>query len=206
MELEKVYELAADLGSWMSRDRLEKLFELTTEIGRHGVPGDFVELGVANGSSACVLAHVAQQFGRRLILFDSFAGLPAPSVVDGEQAVGKTGKCLGDKNVVKWMLRRVAPNLEWDIRHGWFADEIPHYLFYRRPVAFLHLDGDWYESTKVGLTLTERMSGGVVVVDDYGHWKGCQQAVDEWIYSWQERNGKLIMLHFNGPTQAYFTI
>ncbi|PZS36864.1 MAG: macrocin O-methyltransferase, partial [Pseudonocardiales bacterium] len=50
-------------------------------------------------------------------------------------------------------------------------------------IAFLRLDTDWYESTKHEMeTLWPRLApGGVLIVDDYGHWKGSRQAVDEYI-------------------------
>jgi hypothetical protein len=52
-------------------------------------------------------------------------------------------------------------------------------------IAFLHLDTDFYDSTKAELeVLWPRVSpGGVVVIDDYGHWKGCGKAVDEFFGS-----------------------
>jgi hypothetical protein len=45
----------------------------------------------------------------------------------------------------------------------------------------LHIDADWYASVRLVL---EALYGrvvprGFVVLDDYGHWPGCQQAVDD---------------------------
>jgi hypothetical protein len=50
-------------------------------------------------------------------------------------------------------------------------------------IALLRLDTDWYESTHHELIhLYPRLSaGGVLIVDDYGHWQGSRRAVDEWI-------------------------
>ena len=49
-------------------------------------------------------------------------------------------------------------------------------------ISLLRLDTDWYESTKHELIhLFPRLSkNGVIIIDDYGHWKGCQKAVDEY--------------------------
>jgi hypothetical protein len=49
-------------------------------------------------------------------------------------------------------------------------------------IALLRLDTDWYESTRHELLhLYPRLvSGGVMVIDDYGHWQGARQAVDEY--------------------------
>jgi hypothetical protein len=51
------------------------------------------------------------------------------------------------------------------------------------PVALAHLDGDWYESTKVCLErIAPRLSpGGRIVIDDYDAWSGCKTAVDEFL-------------------------
>ena len=49
-------------------------------------------------------------------------------------------------------------------------------------IALLRLDTDWYESTRHELVhLYPRLSeGGVLLVDDYGHWAGAKRAVDEY--------------------------
>jgi hypothetical protein len=49
-------------------------------------------------------------------------------------------------------------------------------------IALLRLDTDWYESTKVELeTLYPLLEpGGVLIIDDYGHFSGARKAVDEY--------------------------
>jgi len=51
-------------------------------------------------------------------------------------------------------------------------------------IAILRLDTDWYESTKHELiNLYPKLStGGVLIIDDYGHWEGARKAVDEYIH------------------------
>ena len=48
-------------------------------------------------------------------------------------------------------------------------------------IALLRLDTDWYESTRHELEhLYPRLAtGGVLIVDDYGHWEGARKATDE---------------------------
>jgi O-methyltransferase len=50
-------------------------------------------------------------------------------------------------------------------------------------IAILRLDTDWYESTRHELIhLYPKLSiGGVLIIDDYGHWEGARKAVDEYI-------------------------
>ncbi len=49
-------------------------------------------------------------------------------------------------------------------------------------LAMLRLDTDWYASTKHELEqLYPRLAeGGVLIVDDYGHYEGARKAVDEY--------------------------
>jgi O-methyltransferase len=49
-------------------------------------------------------------------------------------------------------------------------------------IALLRLDTDWYSSTRHELEhLYPRLApGGVLIVDDYGHFAGARKAVDEY--------------------------
>ena len=51
-------------------------------------------------------------------------------------------------------------------------------------IALLRLDTDWYESTHHEMVhLFPRISdGGVLIIDDYGHWAGARRAVDEYFH------------------------
>ena len=49
-------------------------------------------------------------------------------------------------------------------------------------LALLRLDTDWYHSARAALhNLYPKLPpGGVLIIDDYGHYKGQRQAVDEY--------------------------
>jgi hypothetical protein len=49
-------------------------------------------------------------------------------------------------------------------------------------ISLLRLDTDWYESTKHELVhlYPSLCPGGVLIIDDYGHWQGSRAAVDEY--------------------------
>ena len=59
-------------------------------------------------------------------------------------------------------------------------------------IALLRLDTDWYESTRHELEhLYDRLSpGGVLIIDDYGHWQGVARRHDEFF----ERTGERLLL------------
>ena len=48
-------------------------------------------------------------------------------------------------------------------------------------ISILRLDTDWYSSTKVELEILypRLVQGGVLIIDDYGHFQGAKKAVDE---------------------------
>jgi hypothetical protein len=50
-------------------------------------------------------------------------------------------------------------------------------------IALLRLDTDWYGSTKHEMQHLYPLvaQGGVLIVDDYGHWQGARSAVDEYL-------------------------
>ena len=49
-------------------------------------------------------------------------------------------------------------------------------------IALLRLDTDWYESTRARAVHLYPLlvARGVLIIDDYGHWEGARQAVDEY--------------------------
>lgn len=63
---------------------------------------------------------------------------------------------------------------------GKVEDTIPDTL--PENIALLRLDTDWYESTRHELEhlFPNLAAQGVMIIDDYGHWQGSKQAVDEY--------------------------
>jgi hypothetical protein len=59
-------------------------------------------------------------------------------------------------------------------------------------IALLRLDTDFYESTLHELNhLFPRLApGGVLILDDYGHWEGARRAVDEYF---KEKKIKMLL-------------
>lgn len=54
-----------------------------------------------------------------------------------------------------------------------------------KKISVLRLDTDWYASTKIELEILYQrlVQGGVLIIDDYGHWQGCRKAVDEYFFN-----------------------
>jgi hypothetical protein len=153
-----------------------------------------VECGVWKGGSVMLMARALLRHndGRRDIhLFDTFEGMTEPTShdvsYDGEVAsatyvrVNERLIAVGLEDVKRNVLGVGYDPARIHFVKGRVEETIPRYAPPR--IALLRLDTDWYESTKHELVhLFPRVSpGGVVIIDDYGHWSGAQRAVDEYI-------------------------
>jgi glycosyltransferase involved in cell wall biosynthesis len=85
---------------------------------------------------------------------------------------------------------------------GLFAQTLPQYKSKIGSIAFLHADGDWYESTMdIFNTLYDSIvSKGIIQVDDYGHWEGCKKAV----HDFESLQGESFALHTIDETGVWF--
>jgi hypothetical protein len=147
-----------------------------------------------------MMALALQAFGaadRRLFCFDTFEGMPPPDSIDVRHSDGipastilsATSKEEGNLYWAISSLETVRSNLaktrypEHLIEYvkGRVELTMPKHLPNR--IALLRLDTDWYKSTKHELIHGyPRISpGGVMIVDDYGFWRGSRKAVDEYL-------------------------
>ena len=180
--------------------RIATLWQQVRYLDRYAIAGALVECGVWKGGTVATmaLAHL-KSFSkptRRIHLFDSFEGLPEPRAMDGDEALLLSG---GKKSGAMRSINQYAASAEisrnllvkelgypenlLSYHPGWFEKTVPNSGARIGPIALLRLDGDWYESTKICLEnlYDAVVPNGVVVVDDYGHFTGCRQAVDEFI-------------------------
>ncbi len=168
----------------MSGDvRLRGLYDAVQIVTARGVDGVIVECGTARGGSAALLGLAARDSGveRSLWIFDTFEGIPPPTVADPDydRALPFTGHFRGDIRDVTALMERFDLAHTAQLVKGRFEETVPTASL--GPIAVLHIDGDWYQSVKVCLDhLYDQVSpGGIIQIDDYGHWKGARKAVDE---------------------------
>ena len=169
----------------------ESIFAIKSAVEyvvRNDIPGDIVECGVWKGGGMMVAALTLLNLGaiRRLHLFDTFEGMTAPSLADrdlwGHSQENCVGAMLAPLDEVKANLRSTGydENLITYVK-GPVEDTLPANA--PATIAVLRLDTDWYESTRHELQhLFPRLSGGgVLIIDDYGHFEGARKATDEFI-------------------------
>jgi O-methyltransferase len=179
-------------------ERLFALIRATEHVVRHAVPGDMVECGVWRGGSIMAVARTLLRLGdqsRHLYLFDTFEGMPAPSDADvhfaGQSAAGMLAARPRSTEDGTWAyapleaVRAAVLRVGYDPgRIHFVAGKVEDTVPAQAPdrIALLRLDTDWYESTRHELAhlLPRLVSGGVLIIDDYGHWLGARKAVDEY--------------------------
>ena len=184
--------------TYLGADRLSSMLEELVRVKAREVIGDFAEFGLAlGGSGICIASHL--DGARRYWGFDSFGMMPPPTEADGA-AAGKRYEVIASKrsqgiggdqyygyvedlygvvmaNFAQFGLRIDQRTL--NLVAGTFQDTLPQQIPF--PVAFAHIDCDWYEHVKYCLDfIYGRLSRfGVIIADDYNDWPGCRTAVDE---------------------------
>ena len=183
--------------------RLAALVEAVRYCTRRGVPGAFAECGVWRGGSVLAMVLTLQHLGREdrdIHLYDTFEGMTEPTERDvssidppaletWRQAQARDERpwaelfpsdAVGENAVRETLAATRYPPDRLHFVRGPVERTLPEHAPER--VALLRLDTDWYESTRHELEhLYPRLSdGGVLIVDDYGHWEGARRAVDEY--------------------------
>ena len=174
----------------VSKDRLINLINHCNTFKNTNY--SFVECGVAKGGCLALMKYTAG-INNKIFGFDSFEGMPditAEDIGDYNKTCpltqfGKVGDNLSGgienvKNTFKIL------NLDMDnvtLVKGFFQDtlNIQDNIDSIGQIAVLRLDGDWYDSTKVCLEklYDKVIVGGIIIIDDYGHFIGAKKATDE---------------------------
>lgn len=183
-----------------SVERQVALLDSVDHVHASATSGAFVECGVWRGGS--VLAMILRLRGigappRHLYLYDTFEGMTRPTEADTSEFhedalatwTAEDGRPWRDvfgpesfevDSVRSLLLSTGYPSSHLHFVVGDIEETLPATI--PDDIALLRLDTDWYESTRHELThLYPRLSiGGVLIVDDYGHWQGSRAAVDEY--------------------------
>lgn len=192
--MDKVRRFTAT-GSW----RMAGLLDAVAHIVSNRIAGAVVECGVWRGGSSMLAANALLDAGdtsRDIFLFDTFSGMSPPTdrdvLFDGTKAASLLQAercerldnywCVGSESAVRRNMRSTGyPESRIRLVKGRVEETLP--AFAPERIALLRLDTDFYESTKHELEhLYPRLApSGVLIIDDYGHWLGARQAVDDYL-------------------------
>ena len=190
-----------------SVERQDQTLRSIEYIVKNNIEGDIIEIGVWKGGIIMLILLKLMSLGisnRIVHLYDTFEGMTEPTNedVDNSNTLAKDimhnpyVKALGTLQEVYTNVTRTGypfENIKFhvgDIRNV-KINEIPN------KISLLRLDNDWYELYKFELPIFEPrvVKGGIVTIDDYGHWNGCKKAVDTYV---QDKNYKIIPIDYTG--------
>jgi O-methyltransferase len=181
-----------------SIERQWALIKAVEYLNGKAIAGDFVECGVWRGGNPMLAKDLCRKSAveRKFYLFDTFAGMSAPTAADTTHA-GMDASATYRERVREDHVDWVYASLD-DVREsfrranllddrvifvkGKVEDTLAEERNVPEKIALLRLDTDFYESTRAELEVLypRLVSGGVLIVDDYGHWRGARKAVDEY--------------------------
>jgi predicted O-methyltransferase YrrM len=180
--------------------KISALVDAVRYVSKNNIAGAMVECGVWRGGSAMAMMLALKKAGddeREFYLYDTYEGMSEPSKEDvsfrGDAAIEKYSKTKAPvgagSNWCNASIEEVMVNVaktgysmaRISFVKGKVEDTIPATI--PQKIAILRLDTDWYESTRHELVhlFPLLQPGGVLLIDDYGYWKGSKKAVDEYI-------------------------
>jgi O-methyltransferase len=178
-------------------EAIHVLAEAVRHVVSNELSGGIVECGVWKGGSMMAVAKTLLSVGKTdvdLFLFDTFEGMSEPTEKDihwtGETA--KTQLAREEKEASLTWARATLDEVRQAMSSVPYPPSRIHFVKGRvedtlpdqapPQIALLRLDTDWYESTRHELIhLYPRVvPGGVLIVDDYGWWRGAAEATDEY--------------------------
>ena len=178
--------------------RMYILYRLISYIKANKLEGDFVECGVWRGGNILLYKFLNDFYhlNKSIFGYDTFEGMTTPGEFDIDHkeisAIQQLKNNTKNENVENIhcysSLESVSKNIlkynNLDNVH-FIKGSVEKTLFEEKnlpkKISVLRLDTDWYESTKIELEILypKLVEGGVLIIDDYGHWKGARKAVDE---------------------------
>jgi O-methyltransferase len=168
------------------------------------LPGAFAECGVWRGGSVLAMILTLQELDVTdcdIWCYDTFEGMTAPTEFDvskldppaletwqeAQRGAERpwpelfSPESFDERTVRSLLLDTGYPPERLHFVRGPVEETLPGQA--PEGLALLRLDTDWYESTRHELVhlFPRLVRGGVLIIDDYGHWEGAQRAVDEYL-------------------------
>jgi hypothetical protein len=189
--------------------RRYNLIQALEYIAHYKLEGDLVECGVWKGGNIVIYKKFIEEnnIKKNIYAFDTFQGMSNPdqndyiinsaisaqTILDNDKKriTNDWGVC--DLEEVKFNISKRTKNLNniFFIK-GKVEETLLNKINLPEKISILRLDTDFYQSTKIELEiLYEKVcKGGVIIIDDYGHWAGSKKAVDEFFKE------KFVWMHY----------
>lgn len=205
-DFKSIYDRCKEM-TMTSEARMYALYIATQYVIKSNIPGDVVECGVWKGGSTMLAALTMlslKNTEKSIYMYDTFSGMSKPTDADIDYEGTHSKKIwrkLQKEKYNAWcfiplqevqnnMLSTGYPDDKLYFIEGKVEDTIPKTIPHK--ISILRLDTDWYESTyhELYYLYPKLAKNGVLIIDDYGHWKGCRKAVDTYL---EENNINLLL-------------
>ena len=187
-ELAFISKVYSDSLTMTSFESLTTLAIASKYIHHSGVPGDFVEAGIWRGGSSIV--------AKKMLNGSSDAESTKSKWLENQKQGHNTWVFapIGEvkENFARYgLLDESLVFVQGDVATTLLGEDVPF------EISLLRLDTDFYESTLVELEILwpRLVVGGILILDDYGHWDGARRAVDEYF---SKANLKPLMIPISG--------
>tara|TARA_B100000795_G_scaffold269457_1_gene258863 strand:+ start:4759 stop:5529 length:771 start_codon:yes stop_codon:yes gene_type:complete len=198
--------------SMTSLTRRWALINAIKYVKYEGIEGEFVECGVWKGGNLIIFNKLNEEYNLKkdIFGFDTFMGMSEPTIHDNnyldvnakkewdrdkDNNVNHSFNCYSSldevrNNIINNSKDGLLKNTK--LIKGKVEETLSIGKNLPEKISILRLDTDWYESTKKELEILypRLVKGGVLIIDDYGQWKGSRKAVDEYF------ENKDIIKHF----------
>lgn len=167
------------------------------------IDGDFVECGVWRGGNLIIFNNLNKKYDleKKIFGYDTFSGMSEPTIHDNnflninaqeewennkkENNINLSFNCYSSLDEVKMNIKNSCNEDTLDkvnLILGKVEDTLIIEKNLPKKISILRLDTDWYESTKIELEILfpKLVNNGILIIDDYGEYKGCKKAVDEY--------------------------
>ncbi len=200
-----------------SPERIFALMKSINFVKQNNVAGDFVECGVWRGGNLILFQKFIEKYNlnKKIYAYDTFEGMSEPEKID-ETFKGESSSYLLNKLKKKQVnrkeniliadcsLEQVEENFKKFTNNNNLISikgDVDKTLNIKEnlpnKISILRLDTDWYSSTKKELEILFPLleKNGVLIIDDYGFWKGARKAVDEYF---KNKNVTMFKIDFTG--------
>jgi O-methyltransferase len=207
LEISSKYSMTSLLRRWA-------LINAIKYINNENIEGEFVECGVWKGGNLIIYNNLIEKFNlnKKIYAYDTFAGMSEPTIHDTNildinakkewensqktNEVNLSFNCYSSLNEVKDNIKNNSDKENSLKNLNFIEGKVEETLKVKQnlpdKISILRLDTDWYESTKAELEILypKLSKNGILIIDDYGHWKGARKAVDEYF------NDKKVVKHY----------
>jgi len=200
-----------------SHERIFALMKSINFVKHNNVDGDFVECGVWRGGNLILFQKFVEKYNlsKKIYAYDTFEGMSEPDKIDetfkGESSIDLLNKLYKKKVDRKKNILIADCSIEQVQENFKKFSNKNNLICVKGPVektldikenlpnkiSILRLDTDWYSSTKKELEVLFPLleKNGILIIDDYGFWKGARKAVDEYF---ENKNVTMFKIDFTG--------